>query len=326
MATSPEVDDLYADLFSELDSLVAEPTATQATQATQAASDSSADTQELDEALASINTAPAQGTQHEATTAPSTPNAVDTQIENAVRAQFDKASAERRIQELEAEVARAKAPAATTPAKGFFDDIDEAAFALTPDEEEAYKDNIPFIQKLVQRTVNSRMREYDSKRVQGLIDDAADIRNHLSSVGTQVNNTSVEAFGLAVNTAIPDLGAKMRTADWAAYMKQPAPYSNGTATMQDLWSYAESTRNIGSMNEIAATIKLAKDPAAGMVAPGSSRTPAPSPLNTPKKIKYSSYVDAMRKQQNGEMTYDNFLAFQDKFLRADAAGLVDENA
>lgn len=332
MATSPNqvhtsTDDVYEDLFKELDSLTAEGAA---------AADTSEDTQEIDDVLATapdaqpvVDTAPTATptrveSQDTAVTAAVTTK-IGEQISLAVRAQFEKAQADQEVASLKAELEALRNM--NTPAqKQFFEDFDDAALSLTPEEEEAYRDNVPVINKLITRAMNSGLAKYDRERVKGILDDTAAIRNQLGQVGAQVSNTSVEAFGMAVNTAMPDLGAKMRTAEWKAFMAKPAPYSDGAATMQDLWNYAESNRNIGAMNEIASGVQLAQDPAANMVAPGSSRAPAHTPSVGQKKVAYSSYLNAMARQQRGEMTYDKFLEFQNKFFQAEAAGLVDENA
>lgn len=326
MATSPNqlpdtVDDVYNDLFKEIDALTVD-----------AAQDP--DDAALDDALgaAPADTAPAATVSTDpAPAAPVTPaapatTAVDTQVEAIVKAQFERAQLEQQLQARTAELEALRASSTATPEKSYFDDTDLAALALTPEEEEAYRDNIPVINKLIERTVHTQLQKYDSGRVKKILEDTAALHTQLGQVGSQVSNTSIEAFGLAVNTAMPDLGAKMRTAEWKAFMQKPAPFSNGSATMQQLWEYAESQRNIGAMHEIASAVILAQDPAATMVAPGSARAPAPSPTIVAKRVPYSSYTRAMERQQNGTMTYENFLKFQTKFFEAEAAGLVDENA
>jgi hypothetical protein len=176
--------------------------------------------------------------------------------------------------------------------------------------------------------IAAELKKYDSNRVKQVLDDATSLRTQLGQVEQNTHATALEAFGMAVNTAIPGIGAKMRTAEWAAFMKQPAPYSAGSgATMQTLWEYAERTKNVRAMSEIASGVQLKQDPAAGMVAPGSARAPAP-PTHAagPKRVAYSQYTNALRKQQTGEMTWEKFQEFQSKFFAAEAAGLVDENA
>lgn len=327
MATAPqnhaaEADDVYADLFAELDSLTAAGDDTQenveagleTALAEHAAATPPANVVAESETSASPNapTAPA---------APAVATQVETQVEALVRANVEKMQLEQRLAERTQELEQLRTAQNATPAPDYFSDV---ATDLTAEELENFADTSPTIRKLIA----AELKKYDSNRVKQVLDEAATLRTQLGQVEQRTQNTSVDAFGMAVNTAIPGIGTKMRSAEWAAFMKQPAPYSAGSgATMQTLWEYAEQTRNIRAMSEIAAGVQLKQDPAAGMVAPGSARAPAPpTQAAGPKRIPYSQYTSALRKQQTGEMTWEKFQEFQAKFLAAEAAGLVDENA
>lgn len=324
MATAPqnhaaETADVYADLFAELDGLTAASDDTQETVEAgleTALAEHAAATPPVNVVVES-ETTPSSN----APTAPAVATQVETQVEALVRANVEKMHLEQRLAERTQELEQLRVAQTAAPAPDYFTDV---VTDLTTEESENFADVSPTIRKLIA----AELKKYDSNRVKQVLDDAATLRTQLGQVEQRTQNTSVEAFGMAVNTAIPGIGAKMRTAEWAAFMKQPAPYSAGSgATMQTLWEYAEQTRNIQAMNEIAAGVQLKQDPAAGMVAPGSSRAPAPpTQVAGLKRIPYSQYTAALRKQQTGEMTWEKFQNFQAKFLAAEAAGLVDENA
>ena len=330
MATAPQttetiVDDVYADLFAELDGLTA------VEQAEQGSSESELDTALADHAATNAatsavvdtgsDTASVQPTSTANTTSTTTSTQVENQVEALVRANVEKMQLEQQLAQRTQEIADLRAAQNAAPVQDYFTNVQTE---LTADELEAFSETLPTLRKLMA----AELKQYDAGRVKQVLDDATTLRNQLGQVEQHTQATALEAFGMAVNTAIPGIGAKMRTAEWAAFMKQPAPYSSGSgATMQTLWEYAERSRNVQAMAEIAAGVTVKQDPAASMVAPGSSRTPAPPSQSAgPKRIPYSQYTTALRKQQSGEMTWEAFQAFQAKFLSAEAAGLVDENA
>lgn len=327
MATAPqnhaaEADDVYADLFAELDSLTAAGDDTQENVEAgleTALAEHAAATPPVTVVAEAETSAPANTPAAPANNAAATQ--VETQVEALVRANVAKMQLEQQLAQRTQEIEQLRATQNTTPAPDYFTDV---ATDLTPEELENFADASPTIRKLIA----AELKKYDSNRVKQVLDDATNLRTQLGQVEQHSQATAMEAFGMAVNTAIPGIGTKMRTSEWAAFMKQPAPYSAGSgATMQTLWEYAERTKNVQAMAEIANGVQLKQDPAAGMVAPGSARAPAPpTQAAGPKRIPYSQYTSALRKQQTGEMTWEKFQEFQAKFLAAEAAGLVDENA
>lgn len=330
MTTTPDVtpasDDLYAALFAEVDKVLAgelgsdEPVdnggSGAVTTAAPAAPAATVDTPEpaLDTQTAPAPAAPAAP----ANATPALADGVDKQIDALARASIERIELERKLAEREAELAAFKAPKPVEDVSIYND----ADITLTPEELEAYRDNIPVIDKLIKNT----LKQYDASRTRQIMQDVTDVRNQLSAVGSNADNAALNAFALAVNTAIPDLGLKMRTPEWEALMNADAPMSGGGAKVRDLWDFAEKTRNINAMHEIAKSVQLAKDQT--VASPGSAAAPAPASAAAarPRMMPYSRYTQALQQHASGQISYEQFDKIRDAYLTAEAAGLVDESA
>ena len=315
MSATPEVaavDGLYDKLFEDVDALLNGTLDKPEEESAPAA------TVEAVEPVTPVVAERPESTATSSTTAKSVVNdEVANQIDALARVSLDKADLERRLQAREAELEALKKPAAVA-APDFFEGLD---LDLTADEQEAYADNLPVLQKVF----NQALKNYDSKRVSKLLEDVSSVRGRLGDVDALAGSAALDAFALAVNTAMPELGRKMRTAEWQAHMKKVAPYSGGKATLQDLWNYAEQNRDINAMYEIAKDVAIAQDPT--LASPGSAVAPAPSsPAPRPRMMPYSDYTKALQKHAAGTLSYEAFSKIQDAFFTAEAAGLVDEDA
>lgn len=240
----------------------------------------------------------------------------------------------REAEEREAE-ARRQREEANRPSPLFQDDD----LQLTPEEEETYRASMPVIEKLVRR----ELQNYHSRIQPVQATTLEELRTQIGSIQPQVHSMSNAAIAATLRSAVPDLDQRVNDPAWREYLNQPAPLQGGRTYGQLLADSVDNPdlarRNPQLAVEIIRGFKPSGAPAAAAPTTPAPRSPgrasggAPASVaaavrgkgNKPEMLKYSTFVRASEMFQNGDksMTAERYQSLSDRFMEADAQGLVD---
>lgn len=241
---------------------------------------------------------------------------------------------ERREEEQREAEARRQREEASRPAPLFeAQDLD-----LTAEEEETYRASMPVIEKLVRR----QLQTYHERVQPAQAATLEELRTQLGDMRPQVHSMSNAAVAATLRSAVPDLDARVNDPGWREYLNRPAPLQGGRTYGQLLADSVDNPdlarRNPQLAVEIIRGFQAASAPAAQAQtpaprSPGRSNGGAPASVAAAARgkagkqdsLKYSTFVRASEMFQNGDksMTPDKYQALSDRFMEADAQGLVD---
>lgn len=260
-----------------------------------------------------------------AATAPQAP----TEVSELTRLLLER---ERREAEQREAEARRQREEASRPAPLFeADDLE-----LTPEEEETYRASMPVIEKLVRR----QLQDYHTRVQPAQAATLEELRTQLGSMQPQVQSMSNAAIAATLRSAVPDLDQRVNNPAWREYLNQPAPLQGGR-TYGQLLAEAVDNPDLARRNpqlavEIIRGFQAAEAPAqpappprspgrASGGAPASVAAAARGASGKQDKLKYSTFVRASEMFQNGDknMSAERYQALSDRFMEADAQGLVD---
>lgn len=239
---------------------------------------------------------------------------------------------ERREAEQREAEARRQREEASRPAPLF----EAADLELTPEEEETYRASMPVIEKLVRR----QLQDYHTRVQPAQAATLEELRTQLGSMQPQVQSMSNAAIAATLRSAVPDLDQRVNHPAWREYLNQPAPLQGGR-TYGQLLAEAVDNPDLARRNpqlavEIIRGFQAAEAPAqpsppprspgrASGGAPASVAAAARGASKKQEKLKYSTFVRASEMFQNGDknMSAERYQALSDRFMEADAQGLVD---
>lgn len=239
---------------------------------------------------------------------------------------------ERREAEQREAEARRQREEASRPAPLF----EAADLDLTAEEEETYRASMPVIEKLVRR----QLQDYHTRVQPAQAATLEELRAQLGSMQPQVQSMSNAAIAATLRSAVPDLDQRVNNPAWREYLNQPAPLQGGR-TYGQLLAEAVDNPDLARRNpqlavEIIRGFQAAEAPAqpappprspgrANGGAPASVAAAARGASGKQDKLKYSTFVRASEMFQNGDknMSAERYQALSDRFMEADAQGLVD---
>lgn len=260
-----------------------------------------------------------------AAAAPQTP----TEVSELTRLLLER---ERREAEQREAEARRQREEASRPAPLF----EAGDLELTPEEEETYRASMPVIEKLVRR----QLQDYHTRVQPAQAATLEELRTQLGSMQPQVQSMSNAAIAATLRSAVPDLDQRVNNPAWREYLNQPAPLQGGR-TYGQLLAEAVDNPDLARRNpqlavEIIRGFQAAEAPAqpappprspgrASGGAPASVAAAARGASGKQDKLKYSTFVRASEMFQNGDknMSAERYQALSDRFMEADAQGLVD---
>lgn len=260
--------------------------------------------------------------------APAAPQA-PTEVSELTRLLLER---ERREAEQREAEARRQREEASRPAPLF----EPADLELTPEEEETYRASMPVIEKLVRR----QLQDYHTRVQPAQAATLEELRAQLGSMQPQVQSMSNAAIAATLRSAVPDLDQRVNHPAWREYLNQPAPLQGGRTYGQLLAEAVDNPdltrRNPQLAVEIIRGFQAAEAPTppappprspgrASGGAPASVAAAARGASGKQEKLKYSTFVRASEMFQNGDknMSAERYQALSDRFMEADAQGLVD---
>jgi hypothetical protein len=193
---------------------------------------------------------------------------------------------------------------------------------LTEEERSIYSAAIPAVQKLSRKEAKAIAMQI----VQPLLDQIEDLKRNNQKVGEHAAQTSDQLFAQAVQSAVPDMGAKMAHPEWKNFLEKRAPYTR--KAYRELIIEAHQARDLEAMKEIFAAFVIDKPTMSGALGAPNATT-ASRPPNTPQKkpiLKASDRKAASENFRKGRISFEKLKQIQKDFAEAEAEGRVDYNS
>ncbi len=203
--------------------------------------------------------------------------------------------------------------------------IDVSGIQFTDEENEAYADTRPFIEKVVDLRVAEQLNRL-LPELRSAIDEAKQAAQ--GAVG-EVAKTNQRTFHQSLVARVPNLQKIIRHPQWEAFLDQQEQFSG--FTYEQLISHNVAAQNLDRTAKIYETFEREyMKPAQGTAGyAGASPTGGAEPSGQPQqvqKFKLSDRKKASEDYRKGRITYEQLQQITKKFEQAEKSGNVDYNS
>ena len=198
---------------------------------------------------------------------------------------------------------------------------------LTVDDryEADYGDVNPYIQSIARKVANDLYQ----RTVVPLKEELGRVTNQLNEQRGVNEQNQRFSFETQLRRAVPDLDEIAFSQEWQSYLKQPAPYTGGTATIAHVVQSGIQSGNMKQVVEVIEDFKSKRSqsqPQSQQMAPGRAQTTQPPTAPRGAKVlRMSDFERATANFQAGKLSWDKYQRISEEFNNAMLEGRVNTN-
>lgn len=203
--------------------------------------------------------------------------------------------------------------------------------SLTPEENEAYAESLPVVQKVARKVAAEQASKYETK-IADLEARLADATKNVESVATAVQRMSQEDYLNAVRVQVPDMDNLVSTPDWDNFIQQPVSEFSARSISEEL-KEAVGKRDVALTVRILSRFQTAQadeapTPPDHRVVPTGSQAKPESGKGGGRKsvLKFSEKTKALQDFLAKRITSEKWAEVKAMYQTAEAEGRVDFNS